>query len=391
MNEVSEESKMYQLNGMRVLNDIQRSYEMCWTAQITKRCAQILLKYESIAVIRLYETGMLDESEYSHICELIKDKIYDLEYGTIQLPADRKKSIEGPFDLLALFKTLPEGEKIYWKSVMKPKHRWLQPHTILLEKYQPVSVAYLIVRGIIESKDENVRTYYTSGNILGIDKLFSQTESSESQSTYSASSGLVEVFVIDSDLLDTLLADEKISREIYIEMALQMLINNYQPQLKEKHLQFKLLLNERAILSRNKSDLIIDLKANDRLFLLAGTLTPSLNQKDHHLKSPFFISLDSSVTYRLNSFTIVLTWTEEDEIHYLNVEKCTNTFPLEQSQSTLIDALHPRYSNETIEFTPRRQSVHLTPPVRHFSHLQFIPFDLDVKNELTSPLEVPEI
>ena len=180
MNEVCEESKLYQLHALRVLNDLQHSYQLCWMVQITKRCAQMLLKYESIAIVRLYETGMLDESEYSHICELIKNKIFDLEYGAIQLPAGREKTIEKAFDLLALFREISDNERIYWKFTMKPKHRWIEPCSVLLERHQRVSLAYLIVRGIVECKDDTVLTYYTSGNIAGIDGLFSQKDSFES-------------------------------------------------------------------------------------------------------------------------------------------------------------------------------------------------------------------
>ena len=46
---------------------------------MTRRCAQMLLKYESIAIIQLYETGMLEENEYSHILELIENKLFSLE------------------------------------------------------------------------------------------------------------------------------------------------------------------------------------------------------------------------------------------------------------------------------------------------------------------------
>jgi CRP-like cAMP-binding protein len=348
---------------------------------MTKRCAQMLLKHESIGIIHLYETGMLDESEYLHIRQLIEKKIFTLEYGTIQLPAGQKKAIEKAFDLLVLFKTLSETEKIHWKSVMKPKHKWFQPGAVLLEKYQTISTAYLIIRGIVQCEDNTMLTYFMSGNIVGIDGLFSRIESSQSQGTYSATSGLVEIYVIDADLLDILLANDKMSREIYIEIALHMLINNYQSRFKQNHLQLKLLLDEKAILFRNKSDLIINLKANERLFLLAGTLICLSDQKD--LNSPLFVLLDSLKTYRLNLSSIVFTWTEEDEISYLNVKNCKFTFSLETSDYTFDDILYPRYSGETIEFTPRRETVQVTPSVENLSHLQLIPSELEVTNEST--------
>jgi hypothetical protein len=389
INEVCEESKLYQLNALRVLNDLQHSYQLCWMVQITKRCAQMLLKYESIAIIRLSETGMLDESEYSHICELIKNKMFTLEYSAIQLPAGRKKTIGKAFDLLALFRTLSDNERIYWESLMKRKHRWLEPGTVLLERYQIVSVAYIIVRGIVQCKDDTVLTYYTSGNIVGIEALFSHKDTSESLCTYSVNDGLVEVYIIDSDLLDTMLADENMSREIYIEIALHLLTDKYQPQFKLNHAQFKLLLNEKAILLRNKADLTIHLKVNDRLFLLAGTLICTSDQQNDLCNSPLFVSFDASAMYRLNCSSIVFTWTEEDEISYLNVENYKEIFHLAQSQSTLMDTLYPHYLRESIKLIPRRQSMQVTPLVRNFSHLQFIPFVFEDDDELTSPLDLP--
>ncbi|CAF1431321.1 unnamed protein product, partial [Adineta ricciae] len=90
MNEVCHEAKQYQLNAARVLHHLRKSYQLCWTAQMTKRCAQMLLKHQSIAIIHLYETGILDDNEYAHICKLIENKIFSLEYGKIQLSDDEK-------------------------------------------------------------------------------------------------------------------------------------------------------------------------------------------------------------------------------------------------------------------------------------------------------------
>lgn len=391
INDVCEESKMYQLEALRALNDLQRSYKLCWTVQITKQCAQMLLKHESIAVIRLYETGMLDESEYSHICEMIKEKVFDLEYGNVQLPAGRKKIIEKSLDILSTFRILPENERIYWKSLMKSKHRWLEPDDILIEQGEIVSVAYLIVRGIVECKEENITTYYTSGNIVGIDVLFSPKDLSESQFTYRAGSGLVELYVIDSILLDTLLADEKIARDIYTEIALQTLINNYLLQYKHNHKQLKLLLNEKAILFRNNSDSTVRLRSNDRIFLLAGTLIPSSDAKEDSVYSPWFNILDSSESYRLNSTSIVFKWNEEDELNYLSTEHGQDIIRLAHSQSIIIDTLYPRYSHELIELAPRHQYLEVTPPVRRFSHLQFVPFELGDYDKFSYPLEPPKL
>ena len=188
-----------------------------------------------------------------------------------------------------------------------------------------------------------------------------------------------------------MLADEKMSREICIEIALHLLTDNYQPEFKQNHAQLKLLLNEKAILLRNQANSIIQLKANDRLLLVAGTLMCASDQTDEPLTSPVFILLDSPATCRLNFSSIVFTWTEEDEINYLNVENCQEDFVLAQSQSTFIDTLYPRYSSHSVELTPRRQSAQVTPPVRNFAHLQFIPFEFGGNDEFTSTLDLPKI
>jgi hypothetical protein len=100
MNEVCNEVKMYQLNAMNILLDLQQSYRVCWIIQMTRRCAQMLLKYESVAIIQLYETGMLEENEYSHILELIENKLFTLEYGNIKMPEIKRKLLK---TLLILF------------------------------------------------------------------------------------------------------------------------------------------------------------------------------------------------------------------------------------------------------------------------------------------------
>jgi hypothetical protein len=225
MNEVCNEVKMYQLNAMNILLDLQQSYRVCWIIQMTRRCAQMLLKYESVAIIQLYETGMLEENEYSHILELIENKLFTLEYGNIKMSENQKKTIENSFDFIPYFQPLSPAEKLQWKSLIKFKHKWFQPDAILLERNQRVSIAYLIVRGVVQRQDDTIPTYYKCGNIVGIDALFS--EKSLSYGTYSANGGLVETYLIDSDLLNTLLSDERMSHSIYNEIALHMIKNNY--------------------------------------------------------------------------------------------------------------------------------------------------------------------
>ncbi|CAF1611772.1 unnamed protein product, partial [Adineta ricciae] len=69
MDGICDEVKTYQINAMYIL------FDLCWFVQTTRRCAQILLKYESIAIIQLYETGILAD------IELIENKLFNLEYG----------------------------------------------------------------------------------------------------------------------------------------------------------------------------------------------------------------------------------------------------------------------------------------------------------------------
>ena len=100
MNEVYKEVHKYQFSAMHILLDLQKSYRPCWILHMTRRCAQMLLKYESIAIIQLYETGMLEENEYSHILELIEKKLFTLEYGSVKMFNKGEKKLRKPFDLI---------------------------------------------------------------------------------------------------------------------------------------------------------------------------------------------------------------------------------------------------------------------------------------------------
>jgi len=374
MNEVCEEAKSYQLNAMHVLLDLQQSYSLCWMIQMTKRCAQMLLKYESVAIIQLYETGMLADSEYSHILELIEQKLFVLEYGNIKMPIGQKKVIRNPFNMLSLFQHLSESDKERWKSIMKPKHKWFQPNAILLRKDQTVSTAYLIVRGIVEHKDNTVLSYYKSGNIVGVHTLFCQH--SLLHGTYTASGGLVEAYAVDINLLNTWIADDKLSRSIYNEIAVHVLVNNYQTRLELNHLQLKFILDNKAIFYRDTYDLSIYLKENDRLLLLAGTLTRYSEEKVIPFDSTQLFFLDAPTVYQLNSSSIVYTWTHDDEIYCRNVKEFNLDVPTNYSESTTVKPFYPRYSGETVEFTPRRHSVQMTRPVDNLNHFQLIPSEI---------------
>ncbi len=90
---------------------------------MTKRSAQILLKYESKTITELYETGILGETEYSHILKLIEKKLFDLEFYRVRMPKGQLKAIKNAFDILSLFQSLPNNEKTHWQTIMKSKHR----------------------------------------------------------------------------------------------------------------------------------------------------------------------------------------------------------------------------------------------------------------------------
>lgn len=370
---------MYQLNAMHVLLDLQQSYRVCWTIKMTRRCAQMLLKYESIAIIQLYETGMLEENEYLHILELIETKLFHLEYGHVKMMNKQKKILENSFDLIPFFQLLSPDEKLRWKSIIKSKHRWFQPGKILLRENQQVSNAYLIVRGIVQCKiNETSATYYKCGNIIGIDRLYSNKSLSDGR--YLASGGLVEVYSIDLVLLNQLLSDTNLSRSIYDEIAFHMIMNNYKKSLNLTHSQLKILLNEKSKFYQNQSDLLIDLEINQRLFLLSG----NIKQGETIYESIDFILLNSSMSFQLNLSSIVYTWTEDDENYCLNKKKFKINFSNQNQHIETIQPFYPLYLGHSVEFTPRRHSSSIT---RNASNMQFIPSEIEVNNTLQLPTE----
>ena len=247
---------------MHILFDLQQSYRLCWTIEMTRRCAQMLLKYESVEIIQLYETGMLEENEYTHILEIEKKLVF-LEYGNIQMDKNQTKTLENPFDLIHFFQSLSPKDQIRWKLHINSNHRWFQPRAILFQTNQRISTAYLILRGIVQYKDDRIPTYYKCGTIIRIDALFSLKSSSYGTDT--PTSGLVEVY---STLLQMFLSDEQIFRSIYDEIALHMIRNNYQKSFHLNHSQLKMVLNEKATFYQNQLDLIIHLQSTEQLFRL---------------------------------------------------------------------------------------------------------------------------
>ncbi|CAF4540558.1 unnamed protein product, partial [Rotaria sp. Silwood1] len=294
MNSVLNEARMLQVRASLVLHDLQHSYKKCWAIEMTKRCAQMLLKHESVAIVQLYETGMLNENEYAHILKLIQKKLFHLEYshlmGIPKIHLNREQ--DNPFNYLSLFADLTENEKAHFKELLETRHRWFQPGEVLLRQGYITSEAYLIIRGIVECS-EDLLTCYRAGHIIGIDALFDKT-SSASNRTYRAESSIVEAYTIDESILNMFLSNVKMTRLIYNEIALHMLINMYQePVNLLNYAQIKVLLDEYAIFYQNEIDhdiMTIQLRRNERLFLLIGTI--QREDDDYFIDGPQLVTVN---------------------------------------------------------------------------------------------------
>jgi hypothetical protein len=363
--EVCEETHFYHLTSTYILIDLQQSYEVCWRIHMTKRCAQMLLKYESKTITELYETGMLGNTVYSHILGLIEKKLFNLEFYRVRMPKGHLKSIENAFDLLPLFQSLPNHEKTRWQSIMKAKHQWFQPDQILLEKGERVSNAYLIVRGIVECKVDTMPIYYRSGNIVGIDALFSQNFTANG--TYFVSSGLLEAYNIDAILLDQFLNDENLALSIYREIAVHLLSNNYQARLKLNRLQLRLLLHKRAQFYWNQSEMSIQLKENQRLFILSGNIIHLLNGQNNKYESIQLQIFDTEAEILLNPSTVAYSWMDDDEEFCIKNTNLAVHFPSQTSGLLSNDLLYPGYPGEITQSSERRRSAPLFGDVAHSS------------------------
>jgi hypothetical protein len=363
--EVYQETQFYHLTATYILLDLKKSYEVCWRIHMTKRCAQILLKYESKTITELYETGMLGKSIYSHIMELIEKKLFNLEFYRVRMPKGHLKAIENAFDLLPLFQSLPLLEKRRWQAIMKAKHRWFQPRQILLQKDQRVSTAYLIARGIVECKMDTMPIYYRSGNIIGIDALFSENFSAHG--TYLVSDGLLEAYSIDDILLNQFLNDDNLAPSIYREIARHVLSNNYQERLKLNRLQIRLLLHKRAKFYWNQSEVSIQLKENQRLFILAGNVIHLSNDQSNTYKSIQLQIFDTEAEILLNPSTVAYSWMDDDEEFCIRDTSLAVHFPLQTYGLLSNDLLYPGYSGETTQVPERRSSALLLGDAAHSS------------------------
>jgi hypothetical protein len=227
------------------------------------------------------------------------------------MPKGKLKVIENAFDLLLLFKSLPAEEKTYWQGIMKTKHRWFQPNEVLLQKDQRVSTAYLIVRGVVECKMENTTVRYRSGNMIGIDALFS--ENFQVQNTYSVCGGLLEAYSIDTTLLDRFFKDKNLAPFVYREIAIHVLSNNYHADLDLNRLQISLLLHTKATFYQCPLAKSIQLKRNQRLFILAGSVTRLLDGQNHEYQPIDLQLFDTGATIFPNSSVVAFSWMREAE------------------------------------------------------------------------------
>ena len=369
MNQLCAEVKLFQFQAEQILDDLKECYQVCWKTQMTRRCAQMLLKYESVSIIQLYETGILDSKEYSHILQLIEKKLFVLEYGTI---VHRQFLHVDPFDQLLFFQSFTSAEKLHWKAILHPTHRWFQPKTLLIEKNQRVNTAYLILRGLVESTNEKRDIFYRSGSIIGIDCLFEGNALANER--YSSAACLLEVYQIDFLLLNRLLANENIARLIYDQIAERRLSTKFREQFSFTSKQWRSLLTEKSLFYRTTSNLSIDLDLNHRLFLLSGRIS----HDEIVFHSMQFHRITHPAVYQFDLSSIVYLWTSDDEFS-LTEPTCP---PQSRRQSQ--GALYPNYVGDSIEFTPRRHSLSMTRPIDNLSHLQFIPAEIDANSETLS-------
>jgi hypothetical protein len=105
-----------------------------------------------------------------------------------------------------------------------------------------------------------------------------------------------------------------------------------------------MLLNEKAVFYENKPNILIHLQANERLFLLSGSMSQYLDEVETIFDSIHFISRNCPSTYELNSSSIVYTWTDEDEIYYSNLKKFKVHFTTENKEMSSVEPFYPVYS-----------------------------------------------
>jgi hypothetical protein len=204
---------------------------------------------------------------------------------------------------------------------------------------------------------------YRSGNIIGIDALFSQTFSANG--TYSVSGGIMEAYIIDDILLNQFLNDENLAPSIYREIALHVLSNNYQARINLNRLQLRLLLHKRAKFYWNELETSIQLKENQRLFILAGNVIHLFNNQNNKYESIQLQIFDTEVELLLNPLTVAYSWTDEDEEFCIQDTNLAIHFPSPTCGLLSNNLIYPGYADGTTQSLKRLSSV---PPLGDLAH-----------------------
>ena len=324
---------------------------------MTKRCAQMLLKYQSVTIVQLYETGMLNENENNQILQFIQKKLFQLEYGVImELPKIYfNREQDDPFNNLPLFMNLSSYEKAQVKELLQSHRKWFQPGETLLRQGYSISEAYLIVRGIVECSEDPL-TCYRSGHIIGIDLLFNNI-SALSNRTYRAESSIVEAYAIDEPLLRVFLSNFKMIRSIYNEIALHILINMYrQPIHLLNYAQINVLLDQYALFychGIDDDDLAgLQLRRNERLFLLIGKI--QREDDDYFIEGPQLITVHQLTRFYFTAHQpyVAYTWTLNNEEECLRIVRSfTASFEMNDLNEVKPNRsmAYPSYSGYTAE------------------------------------------
>ena len=377
--QIMDEMHLYHLTATYILLDLKQSYNICWRIHMTKRGAQMLLKYESNLIKELYKTGVLDETEHSHISELIEKKFFELEFHRVRLPKGQFEAIENPFDLLQLFQSLPDDQKENWRTIIKSKHRRFQPDDILLKEDQPVFNAFLIVRGVVQCQIDTMPIYYRSGNIIGVDVLFARNSTIHDASptskversysihalfsqtltaygTYSVCGGLLEAYHINVVLLHQLLNDDNLAPSIYREIALHLLSYYYQSRLKMNRLQLKLILHKRSKFFWRQPEKSVQFKENQRLFILSGYVMHLSNDQNNKYDAIRLKIFDTETQVMFNPSTVAYSWTDDDEVSFDQDTHLAADFSTPTFTSISSDLFYPGYPNKMTDHPEERHS-----------------------------------
>lgn len=350
---VSQETRSYQQIAAYMLIDLQQTYRKCWSLHATKRCAQILLKCESTAVTQLHETGALRKTEHTHISKLIENKMFDLEFYRIRLSKGETKAIENGTELLWLLEPLSSDEKIVWKNIFKYNHLWMQPEQVVLKEDQPMLDAFIIVRGIVKCKSESMPMFFRTGTIIGIDDLF--FGNTNITTTYTAVEGLVEMFTIDRPLLSRILENEILAPLIYHQVAFHILLKQRILSTDLNRLHIKHLIERKARLYYHNKAYNIELKQDDRLFVLTGQVKYILNDVTTQIGPVQYKMIEVACNGVLENNTVLYTWSLSDELECLDERSSNNKLPIQIYGSISEELLYPDYSDELMVVNDRHR------------------------------------